>query len=195
MIIQITTESIGQYTSDQQMQVVRQVKPEAVSIALRELCPSRDEESRASEFFRWMLRESISPQFILYNSADTERFNYLRQIGVIPGDDVAVLLVFGAYNQNNQTNPDDILPMKDALSKHVTWAACAFGGRELECVLRAAQLGGHVRVGFENNFVLASGERSLSNAQLVRQIREALSQDGHKIATSKQAHALMDVLN
>lgn len=194
MIIQITTESVGKYTSDQQMEVVRQVKPEAVSIALRELCPSQHEESPAGEFFRWMMRESISPQYILYSPDDVKRFNYLRQIGVIPGDEVAVLLVLGAYHQSIHADPNDVLPMKNRLTKQTIWSACAFGGRELECVLRAANLGGHVRVGFENNLLLANGERSLANGQLVRQVRESLDVGGHRIATSIQARNLLNML-
>ncbi|MGI9271817.1 MAG: 3-keto-5-aminohexanoate cleavage protein, partial [Woeseiaceae bacterium] len=54
LVIQVTTEAVGQYTSEQQMSVVRELKPEAVSIALREICPTDSDEVRAAEFFAWM---------------------------------------------------------------------------------------------------------------------------------------------
>ena len=44
---------------------------------------------------------------------------------------------------------------------------CAFGRREAACVTAAALLGGHARVGFENNLTLPTGARAASNAELV----------------------------
>jgi 3-keto-5-aminohexanoate cleavage enzyme len=40
----------------------------------------------------------------------------------------------------------------------------------MACVLTAAGLGGHVRVGFENNLRLADGRPAESNADLVAQV-------------------------
>ena len=39
MIIQVTTEAVGIYSVDEQIAVVQELKPEAVSLAVRELCP------------------------------------------------------------------------------------------------------------------------------------------------------------
>ena len=44
---------------------------------------------------------------------------------------------------------------------------CAFGRQETACVTAGALLGGHARVGFENNFVLADGTTAKDNAALV----------------------------
>ena len=41
-----------------------------------------------------------------------------------------------------------------------------------------ALLGGHVRVGFENNLALPNGERAASNAELVAAVVQALSDLG-----------------
>src|SRR5690606_41625014 len=42
------------------------------------------------------------------------------------------------------------------------------------CVMTAALLDGHARVGFENNEMLPDGRRAASNAELVRATRDAL---------------------
>ncbi len=96
MIIQITTEAVGIYSVDQQIDMVRQVKPEAVSLAIRELCAHADDEVRAATFFSWLQAEKICPQYILYSIEDVMRFNSLRQRGIIPGDRVCVLFVLGS---------------------------------------------------------------------------------------------------
>jgi uncharacterized protein (DUF849 family) len=44
---------------------------------------------------------------------------------------------------------------------------CAFGAREGACALTAAALGGHVRIGFENNLHLSDGSLAPDNAALV----------------------------
>lgn len=46
-------------------------------------------------------------------------------------------------------------------------AICCFGPAEPMAVQRAAALGGHVRIGFENNRLLPDGTHARNNAQLV----------------------------
>ena len=71
-----------------------------------------------------------------------------------------------------------MLPFLAAHDADCPWALCAFGRREGACVLTAAGLGGHVRVGFENNLRLADGRLAASNAELVAQV------DGRRPACS-----------
>ena len=47
------------------------------------------------------------------------------------------------------------------------WAVCCFGPAEAAAVRRAAEAGGHVRIGFENNQLLPDGTVARDNAQLV----------------------------
>ena len=44
MFIQITTEAVGRYRPDEQVATVKAVMPDAVSVALREMCPTRVDE-------------------------------------------------------------------------------------------------------------------------------------------------------
>ena len=57
LIIQITTEAAGIYQPWQQIQTVKAMKPEAISLAIREICPAGTEESEAAEFFECLYRE------------------------------------------------------------------------------------------------------------------------------------------
>ncbi|MBT4521737.1 MAG: 3-keto-5-aminohexanoate cleavage protein [Halieaceae bacterium] len=191
MIIQITTEAVGAYSCDQQMEVVRKLKPEAVSLALSELCPVTGDDRRAAAFFNWLQREHISPQYILYSNSDIQRFQALRQQGIIPGESVSVLYVRGRHDQPHCDPGSPPPPMPGFQDKSIIWSVCAFGPIEASDMQSAAELGGHCRVGFENNLNLISGEVAPDNAALVTQTVELTSTSNRPIASPDEARSLL----
>ncbi len=190
LIIQATTEAVGVYTPVQQMAMVRELKPEAVSLAVRELCPIDEAVDEAAQFFEWLWREKISPQYILYSVADVLHFQALRERGVIPGDCPSVLFVLGTYGEEN-SSPEQLQPLLQTMGEEVVWSACAFGTGEADCMARAAGLGGHCRVGFENNMHLVSGEIAPDNAALIIQLGKKLER---RFATVEEARVLLGIL-
>jgi uncharacterized protein (DUF849 family) len=62
---------------------------------------------------------------------------------------------------------------------------CAFGATEHACATAAAALGGHVRVGFENNLLLKDGSIAPDNAALVMQAADAARCLGRPLATAQ----------
>lgn len=193
LIIQITTEAVGIYQPQQQRELVRQLRPEAVSLALRELCPQGYDEKTAADFFSWVDRERIIPQYILYTVADVLQFSDMRQRGIIPGANPSVLLVLGKYNNATQSRASDLLPLLRAFKNDhsLNWWICAFGASESQCMLTAAGLGGHCRVGFENNTLLENGEEAASNGALVAQIAGNAHLVGRTPATAEEARSLL----
>ncbi|MCP4328543.1 MAG: 3-keto-5-aminohexanoate cleavage protein [Alphaproteobacteria bacterium] len=185
LVVQITTEAVGRFAPAQQMAVVRDVRPEAASIAIRELVADADAEGTAAEFFAWLVSEAVMPQFILYSSDDVMRFLDLRRRGIIPGARHFVLFVLGRYSREQQSNPADLLPFLAAWPGEGDWAVCAFGARENACALTAATLGGHSRVGFENNLYMADGSFAPDNSALVAQDRQGAELIGRPIADAK----------
>lgn len=172
MIIQITTESCGVYTPEEQIACVKNIKPEACSVAIREIVPDEKHEANAAAFFKWLYKEHICPQFILYSSAELERLYNLCERGIIPNDKLFVLFVLGHYTKGQFSYPTDLLPFLHIydqldMTNFVNWAACAFDKQESLCMLTAASLGGHVRIGFENNIHFSDGTIAQSNAELV----------------------------
>lgn len=193
MIVQMTTEAVGVYRPDEQFAAVRAVRPEAVSMAVRELCADDASVPRFAEFLTWLKAEQISPQFILYSQDDCERFSELRRVGVVPYERPFVLYVLGRYTPGQRSVPADLLPfLQTGADSALDWAICAFGAREHACALTAAALGGHARVGFENNIYLADGSVAPDNAALVRQIADSVSLLGRKLADADHARAHLD---
>jgi 3-keto-5-aminohexanoate cleavage enzyme len=191
MVIQITTEAAGRYGPAEQMAMVRDVHPEAVSLGLSDLIPDERAVGAAAAFLAWLQGERIAPQYILYAPHEIAPFHELRRRGVIPQRRPFVLFVLGRYGEQADAQPQDVLPFLAAHDAECPWAACAFGRRESACVLTAAGLGGHVRVGFENNLWLADGRLAASNAELVAQVRAGASQLGREVADIATTRAFL----
>ncbi|WP_439892734.1 3-keto-5-aminohexanoate cleavage protein [Ralstonia sp. 25C] len=177
LVIQITTEAVGIYTPAQQMASVRALQPEAISAALRELVPDVAHEAEAARFFGELAAARTAIQYILYSADDVVRYRDLRARGILPDAPHWVLFVLGRYSAGQRSDPTDLLPFLQAwadggdITANVPWAMCAFGPREAECALTAALLGGHARLGFENNMALPDGSIAPDNAALVTNLR------------------------
>ena len=175
MVIQITTEAVGRFSRQEQMDTVRATRPEAASIALRELAPEDADRQTFAAFIAWMHDNRIAPQIILYDRADLDRLLAWTKDGAIDASALSVLYVLGRYSTSQTGNPVDLLaflgvkepPFRD-------WMMCAFGANELRCAALAALLNGHVRVGFENNLYLPGGKLAARNADLVGETAQTL---------------------
>jgi 3-keto-5-aminohexanoate cleavage enzyme len=190
LVIQITSEALGIYKSAEQMAVVRDVRPEAVSIALRELAPDASHEPAFADFLTWLRREKVTPQIILYSPEEAARLAELKTRGLIPFNDVPVLYVLGRYTVGQKSAPSDLLPfLAPDMPRFTHWSACAFGAREHICVTAAALLGGNVRVGFENNLWMPDGSIARDNADLVTAARATLSTCSLAAATAAELRA------
>lgn len=168
LVLQVTTEACGVYEREEQMRVVRELVPEAVSLSLKELCPDENAESSSAEFFAELHANRVMAQYILYSPQEVARFVRLKRKGVIPNDPVFVLFVLGRYSDDLTGNPEDLTHFVGALDGEAEWAVCCFGRTESEAVELAFETGGHARVGFENNLYLPDGRIADDNAQLVR---------------------------
>ncbi|HEX2529801.1 MAG TPA: 3-keto-5-aminohexanoate cleavage protein [Geminicoccus sp.] len=190
LVVQVTTEAVGMYQPDAQMGLVRALRPEAASVALRELVPDGAHEREAAGFFQWCRRERIWLQHILYDVADVARMKELVERGVVP-EGPSVLYVLGRYTVGQRSTPMDLLPFLMAAPEEWRWMMCAFGAQERDCALTAALLGGHARIGFENNRLAADGTVAASNEAQVRGFVEALAALGRRPAGADELRAMI----
>ncbi|MGQ9370117.1 3-keto-5-aminohexanoate cleavage protein [Azospirillum sp. A39] len=191
MILQITTEAVGLYDRHQQMAVTRAVRPEAVSLAVRELIPDADAEGEAAAFLEELHRAGTLVQHIVYSPAEAARLVELSRRGVVPDAAPAVLFVLGRYGTASEGRPSDLCPFLTAWTEgEGEWAVCAFGPAEAACVGAAAAMGGHARVGFENNLWLPDGSPAVGNADLVTVVAGAARAIGRPLADADTARHL-----
>ncbi len=185
LVVQITTEAVGRFDPEAQMAVVDAVRPEAASLALRELCPDESHVAACAAFLARMQRERVAAQFILYDTNDTARLLALVDRGIVPDRHPSVLYVLGRYQRERLSRPGDVLPfLAVATDRLPDFMVCAFERNEAACGVAAAVLGGDVRVGFENNLYLPNGSRAPNNAALVAAVRRPLDALGYRLMSA-----------
>jgi 3-keto-5-aminohexanoate cleavage enzyme len=179
LIVQMTTEAVGRFTPPQQIAAVRAVRPEAVSIAVKELVPDASAESAAAELYGWAHQNRIAVQHILYTPEEFDQLLDLIARGLIPGKRHSLIFPLGRYVANQESDPAELIPFAAKVlgnggTERFDWWVCAFGASETASLVATAALGGHCRIGFENSFINADGSRAVSNTERIQDLSKAL---------------------
>jgi uncharacterized protein (DUF849 family) len=183
MLIQITSEGAGRYEPAEQAASILEVRPRLASVAVREMLLAPDVAQR---FYAAATEAGIALQHILYSADDMTQLLALVRAGTI-GEGAHALLVLGRYAADMTSDPRDLPELLRAWPAEWPWSACAFGATEPQCLAAAIGLGGHVRVGFENNLAGWQGGLATDNAQNVGNIAELARRAGRGIADVGQA--------
>lgn len=89
--------------------------------------------------------------------------------------------------------PEALLYLKSQLPEGSTWTVAGIGAAQLPLGTLAILLGGHVRVGFEDNVYYRKGELAQSNAQLVARMARISAELGRVVATPDEARGLLGI--
>lgn len=87
--------------------------------------------------------------------------------------------------------PRDLLYLVESIPKNATWSVAGIGRFELPLAVMAIAMGGHVRVGFEDNIYFSRGVLAKSNAQLVERIAGISREFGREVATPDEAREIL----
>lgn len=175
MYLQITSEAAGRYDTATQQAMVRDLKPEHVSVALREMVRRDADWPVATEFYAWALDADVAIQHILYSPAELTTFLKAAASGRIPGAHFQLQFVLGTYDASEVSIPANLSGFLGLLNEAPVqltfdWMLCAFGKEETECLVHALKNGGKARVGFENSLWNADGTLAKDNAARVREV-------------------------
>jgi 3-keto-5-aminohexanoate cleavage enzyme len=81
----------------------------------------------------------------------------------------------------------------EGLPEPTQWTAAGVGRAQLELAALSARLGGHVRVGLEDNLYLAKGVLARGSAELVERAVALVGEAGRRPASPAEARALLGV--
>ena len=133
----------------------------------------------------------IAPELEIYEAGMLETVLRLRKEGVLadPLNGQFVLGVPGGMSGDlrNLTHMISLLP------DGVHWGVAGIGRYQLPLAVHALMLGGHVRVGLEDNIFYHKGVLARSNAELVARVARIAAEVGRPIATREQARKLLGV--
>jgi uncharacterized protein (DUF849 family) len=187
LLVQVTTEAVGRYRPQEQMDTLRHLQPACASVAVMELVPDAAAEAEAARFYAWAHDHGVGLQHIVYSAEQARRLIDLVERGVVCEARPNTLFVLGRYTAGQRSQPADLLPFLSVWPGDWPWSVCAFGPTEALCMAAAIALGGHVRVGFENNLQRPDGSPAQDNADLVANIAALATHAGRPPATVDQA--------
>jgi 3-keto-5-aminohexanoate cleavage enzyme len=143
---------------------------------------------------RWcgyMVSHGVKPEHEVY---DTGMINVCRQIadkGIVPEPLHIQFVMVG--RTGFLPSPRMLQYCVDQLPEGWTWSVCALGRHQIPMAAVATVMGGHVRVGFEDNVYLRRGELAKSNADLVRKAANIARELERPIATPDDARKILGI--
>ncbi|WP_435115110.1 3-keto-5-aminohexanoate cleavage protein [Halolamina sp. C58] len=103
-----------------------------------------------------------------------------------------VNLVFGG-GTTTIPSPRNLLNMVANVPDGAEFNVLAFGPHQLPLTTMGILLGGHVRVGLEDNLYYAKGEQAESNAQLVERTVRIAEELGRPVASTAEARKILNL--
>jgi uncharacterized protein (DUF849 family) len=138
------------------------------------------------------IREAgVKPELEVFDSGDIQLAHQLLESSVLPRPPL-FQVVLGIRNGFPAT-PETLLYAKSLLPADAQWAAMGTGRMEFPIVAQACLLGGHVRVGLEDNLYLSKGVLAPSNAALVERAVTIVELLGGSVASPAEAREILGV--
>lgn len=135
-----------------------------------------------------MQQLGIKPELEVFSAGDVVFGCQLIREGLIDGPPLFQFVLGVLWGAPADTA--SIQYMKSLLPPNAEWAALGIGSLEMPVVAQSAVLGGHVRVGLEDNIYLKRGVFA-TNGQLVERAREIVTHIGYEVATVGEAREML----
>ncbi len=138
-----------------------------------------------------MKEYEVKPELEVFDTGMIEYCKYLMNEGYLekPLHFQFVLGVRGGASANAKT----LLHMVELLPENSTWSVIGIGKGQLPMVMMGLVLGGHVRVGLEDNIYYTKGRLAKSNAELVERVVRIAKEYGREVATPDDARKILSL--
>jgi 3-keto-5-aminohexanoate cleavage enzyme len=144
---------------------------------------------------RWagyMKDAGVKPEMEIYDTGMINTAKMLVDKGVFEEPVHIQFVMIGSTGFS--PTPKALLYSLDQKPVGWTWSVCALGRHELPMGALAMTLGGHVRVGFEDNIYLKRGVLAKSNSELVERIVTIAEALNIEVASSNEARKILGLL-
>lgn len=143
------------------------------------------------QFAQAMKDHGVRPEFEVFDAGMVANALRLVKDGLVepPLHFDFVLGVPGALPASAKT----LLFLSELIPSGATWTVAGVGRHQLPMAALAAAMGGHVRVGFEDNIYYRKGELATSNAQLVARVARIANELDRPLATPDEARERLGI--
>lgn len=142
-----------------------------------------------------MLKRGVKPEIEIYTPGGMEEVNVMIERRLLEKP-YWISFVFDMYRTVQNTvryTPKNMMHYVDLLLSDSMFSAMGIAATELSAAVQSILLGGHVRVGFEDNIWYRKGVLAESNAQLVERVVHIGRELGREPATPEKARDLLGI--
>ena len=138
-----------------------------------------------------MREQGVKPEIEVFDAGHIRQALHLINEGLFE-DPPYIQLCMGA-GWGIEATPDNMLFMKNLLPPDIPWSVMGVGRTQLPMITMGIVLGGHIRVGFEDNIYLRRGVLLKSNAQMVEVAVNLVQQLQGEVATPSDAREILGI--
>jgi len=131
---------------------------------------------------------SIKPELEVFSAGDILFGNQLAKEGLIEGAPFFQMVLGVQWGAPAST--ETMLYQRSLMAPGAIWAAFGIGRQQMPMLAQSALLGGHCRVGLEDNLYLSRGVFA-TNGQLVERARSIISNMGMEVAAPSEAREIL----
>lgn len=141
------------------------------------------------EMLRLVQEAGTKPELELFDSGDMRMAQEFVEQGVIKGRPFWQFAMGIKYGW--PANGNALTFARRELGTDALWSAFGIGKQEMPMLAQTMLMGGHVRVGMEDNIYLRRGVLAKTNAELVKQAVEIIELLGGTVATPSEARKIL----
>ena len=149
-------------------------------------------ENTIKEFGQKMIELGVKPEIEVFDKGMIDMAIRLQKKGFIKTP-MHFNFVMGV-NGGITATPRDLVFMEGSIPAGSTFTVSGIGRSEFQMAAMAIIMGGHVRVGFEDNVYIEKGIPANSNAELVERVVRIAKELGRPIATPKETREILGLL-
>jgi 3-keto-5-aminohexanoate cleavage enzyme len=191
LIVQFSTGGAIGMTPEERAAVL-QLRPEMATLTCGTVNFGDDVFENSFPIMRGILAKmhefGVRPELEIFDKGHLANARRLEKEGLLtfPQHVDFVLGVPGGLDATVQNLAD----LVDALPPGCTWSVAGIGRMQLPMAMAALAMGGHVRVGLEDNIYYSKG-RLATNAELVARVVRLANELGRPVATPDQARGIL----
>lgn len=131
----------------------------------------------------------VVPEIEVFEAGDLSRAARLIKAGVLEGPGLYTFVLSPSYGLPPTTAGMTLAC--GSIPADAVWTGMGVGATSFPMAAQSYLMGGHVRVGLEDNIYISRGRYAESNAALVTHVRSILEAMGAEIATTSEARAII----
>ncbi len=137
-----------------------------------------------------MIENNIKPEYECFEMGHLDTIVRMAKKGEVPGAPMQFNFVLGVPGCTPAT-VENLAWLVRNIPEGSTWTATGIGRSEFTLGAAAIVMGGHVRVGFEDNLYISKGVLAKSNGELVEKVVRIAKELGREIATPAEARRIL----